>query len=97
MKRCIPLIFLALCGPMPTYAEGTLDRMIERFAEELLRELEPSLREMEPQMRSLAEDVLPKFQGLMDGIDGYEMPEIQPNGDIIIRRKTAPRADGIDI
>ncbi len=46
--------------------------------------------EMEPAMRKLAENVEPAMKELLrlvDDFNAYEMPEMLPNGDIIIRRK----------
>jgi len=45
-----------------------------------LEALEPALREMEPALRKLI--------ALMDDVTNFHAPEILPNGDIIIRRKT---------
>lgn len=78
-----------------------IDSILELFidrAEEAMRDmvegLEPELNEllqkMEPEMQRLMGRILPELQALSEmvgGIDNYEMPEVLPNGDIIIRRK----------
>lgn len=57
---------------------GLMDRM-EPALDDLSGELGTALRELEPALRRLAE--------LIDDIRLYEMPEILPNGDILIRRR----------
>lgn len=55
--------------------------------EGLLEELQPSLDDM----LELGEEIGPKFrelQSLMGQIDDYHAPEMLPNGDILIRRKS---------
>jgi hypothetical protein len=64
-------------------------RELERHAEELLG----------PEARAAVESLLPMIESLMqrlpmliDNLPQYELPEIMPNGDIIIRRKrTLPK------
>jgi len=83
----------------PAYAaeEGVEDGfdLFSRGAELILRNLmddiEPKLRELEPALREI-EPFLNDLQAMMPDLDLYHMPEIMPNGDIIIRRK-APKAD----
>lgn len=75
------------------------------FMEGIMREMEPAMRdiegmakEMQPALRSFVEEMGPAFADLMGQIDdlsNYHAPEIMPNGDIIIRRKT-PLEEEID-
>jgi len=68
------------------------------FWDGLRREMGPALDslrdradEMEPALRDFAERMGPALADLMDKIDdlsAYHPPEILPNGDIILRRKT---------
>lgn len=68
------------------------------FLEGILREMEPALRdlegmaeEMEPALRDFARKMGPAFAellGKIDDLSNYHAPEMLPNGDIIIRRKT---------
>ena len=63
-----------------------LEEWAER-TEDLMREL---MEDIGPEMESLMAEMLPRLRELteqMGGIINYEMPEILPNGDIIIRRK----------
>ena len=43
--------------------------------------------QIEESIRNSIEKILRAFQGLADSVPIYEMPEIQKNGDILIRRK----------
>lgn len=74
----------------------------------LMREMEPAMRELEgmaneigPAMRELGREMGPAIAELMSKIDdirNYDAPEILPNGDIIIRRRSeAPEFDGEEI
>jgi len=52
-------------------------------------------------MRGLLEEMEPAiddFSALLDNLDAYHAPEVLPNGDIIIRRKTPlePDNDTVD-
>jgi len=68
------------------------------FWDGLRREMGPALEslrdradEMEPALRDFAESMGPALADLMDKIDdlsAYHPPEVLPNGDIILRRKT---------
>ena len=59
--------------------------------EPALKELEGLAQEMEPAIRDFAEQMGPALRDLMAQVEdwsAYHPPEILPNGDIIIRRKT---------
>lgn len=68
------------------------------FLEGIMREMEPALDdlrefsdEVEPGLRRFVEEMGPALGELMNKIDDftvYHPPEMLPNGDIIIRRKT---------
>lgn len=61
--------------------------LLERGARLFMKGL---AEEMEPAMRDLAENIQPAMRELLrlvDDFNAYEMPEMLPNGDIIIRRK----------
>lgn len=72
------------------------------FWEGIRREMGPALdslhdraEEMEPALRDFVEEMGPALRELMDkagDLSAYEAPEILPNGDIILRRKT-PQED----
>jgi len=97
-------------------ATGGLSTMEEAFRlflkglndelDPLKEDLEGMIDEVEPTLREFAESLGPKLGDLADQIDdyrNYELPEVLPNGDIIIRRRQdapelAPLPDGqIDI
>jgi hypothetical protein len=50
-------------------------------------EIEPGLQEMADALAG-AEPMLRELMGMMGEVGNYHAPEIQPNGDILIRRKT---------
>lgn len=68
------------------------------FLEGILREMKPALRdlegmaeEMEPALREFAREMGPalaELLGRIDDLSNYHAPEMLPNGDIILRRKT---------
>ena len=75
---------IVLCAALvATSAEAQSDKMKEGLY--LFREGAKRLLE------GLQDEVQPALEGLqswLDNIDLYELPEVLPNGDIIIRRKT---------
>lgn len=61
-----------------------------------LDELEGMTREIEPALRDFAAEMGPALRDLMGQVEdwsAYHPPEILPNGDIIIRRKTPEEQD----
>lgn len=68
------------------------------FFEGIMREMEPALEEleglaeeMEPALRQFAQEMGPALRDLLGEVEDwsvYHPPEILPNGDIILRRKT---------
>lgn len=82
--------------------EGEGSSLIEQgarmFMEGLMQEMEPTMRElrgfaeeMGPQLREFADTMGPalaEILGQIEDLSHYHPPEMLPNGDIIIRRKT---------
>lgn len=74
-----------------------MDRGAKMFMEGILKEMEPAIDEFEglkeqmgPVLKNFASEMGPKLAELMEQVDDwsvYSAPEMQPNGDIIIRRK----------
>ena len=88
MKRYLayPLL-VALALAAPVRAEEAPDRFadgMEQLSEGTRLLLEGLMGELAPMVNDL--------RGMIDDLSLYEMPEVLPNGDIIIRRKRAPDA-----
>ncbi|EDM71730.1 hypothetical protein RAZWK3B_20296 [Roseobacter sp. AzwK-3b] len=98
----------------PDEGLSLMERGAQMFLEGILREMEPAMRDlrdlaedMGPELRRFVQEMGPAFGELMGKIDdlsAYHPPEMLPNGDIIMRRKTpdeiepAPPKEGeIDI
>lgn len=74
-----------------------MERGAQLFFEGLLEEMAPAMEEFEgfaddiaPALRGLADEMGPKLAEILAQVEdwsAYEVPEILPNGDIIIRRK----------
>ena len=76
MVRAAILLFLSLTPAFAQDEGGGRDLMAEAlrlFMKGLLEEVEPTLKD---------------FSALLENLDAYHPPEVLPNGDIIIRRKT---------
>ncbi|MEQ8898510.1 MAG: hypothetical protein RID23_15595 [Roseovarius sp.] len=81
----------------PGTERSLMEEGARMFLEGVLRGMEPALRdlegmaeELEPSLREFAREMGPAFADLLgkvDDLSNYEMPEMLPNGDIIIRRK----------
>lgn len=108
MRHLLALTLVAmLAGPaLPQDAEPEepprhfLDRYLENRMRELAEELQRELQEnIQPELERLMGEMMPRLQELMElvgGLQYYEMPEILPNGDILIRRKPdAPPFEGL--
>lgn len=71
------LIFLVLASPAAAQGEeqgrDLMGEALKLFMRGLMAEMEPAMEGME---------------GLLEDLSAYHPPEILPNGDIIIRRKT---------
>lgn len=85
-------------------APSLMERGFEMFLEGLLQEMEPALddlqgfaEDMGPAFREFGEAMGPMMRDLFEKVDDinlYELPDVLPNGDIIIRRK--PDAEPLD-
>jgi len=109
MLPALPVLAQDQTTPDSDGAPSLMERGAELFFEGLRREMEPTLEEaarlfaeIGPSMRSFLTEMGPALAEIADQVEDwsvYEMPEILPNGDIIIRRKEplpegeAPRAD----
>ena len=75
-----------------------MERGAQMFIEGIMREMEPAMRDLQdlaedmgPELRRFVEEMGPAFGELMgkiDDLNAYHPPEMLPNGDIILRRKT---------
>lgn len=75
-----------------------MERGAQLFFEGIMREMEPALDdlkgladEIEPKMREFAEQMGPALADLLaqiEDLNAYHPPEMLPNGDIIMRKKT---------
>lgn len=100
MKHIIALPLVTFLLATPLWAEdepSTMKRGAQLFFEGLKKEVAPALdgiaklmEEAGPALEDFITEMGPKFQGVLDDVEDwsvYEAPEIQPNGDILIRRK----------
>jgi len=110
MIFALPLVVMLGAGPaMAQDAPDEEGRSLMQegarlFWEGIRREMGPTLdslqdraEEMEPALRDFVEEMGPALRDLMDkagDLSAYEAPEILPNGDIILRRKT-PQEDEV--
>lgn len=103
MKHLVAISAIALASAMPARADDATGRsLMEEGArllmEGLLKEMEPALDELQgladeiqPKLREFWAEMGPALGDLMQEIEdwsAYHPPEVLPNGDIIIRRKT---------
>lgn len=75
-----------------------MEEGMKLFFKGLMSEMEPALEELEgfalevePALRNFLTEMGPALKGILDEVQDwsvYDPPEILPNGDIIIRRKT---------
>ena len=91
-------LIIALLAPLPALAQdgpkGDVDQglsLLEQGAQMLLRgmmaEMEPTLQDMAKALTE-AEPMLRDMLAMMGDLSQYHPPEMMPNGDIILRRKT---------
>jgi hypothetical protein len=81
-----------------TDAPSLMEQGAQMLLEGLLQQMAPALdefqgyaAEMAPALRQFVEEMGPAFATLMDEVEdwsSYHPPEILPNGDIILRKKT---------
>lgn len=100
MKRLLPLALLMLAAaPLRAEAPGDVGKgfnLLEEGGKLLLRGLADKIQ---PEFEAMMRDIGPAIESLgvyFDDLGAYRAPEIQPNGDIIIRRKVplVPLAPG---
>lgn len=114
MKHSILILSLALSplpalsqdtpAPAPEAAEdgpGLMERGLSLFFEGFSQEIEPTLDGMGKALTEM-KPAMDELMGMIDSITNYEMPELQDNGDIIIRRKPdappmAEPSEGVDL
>ena len=78
---------------------GLMEKGARLLFEGLMQEMQPALREMEglsesfePALRGFVQNMGPKLGEFLEQVDDfskYHAPEILPNGDILMRRKSA--------
>ncbi|NUH66014.1 hypothetical protein HTT03_12035 [Sulfitobacter sp. S0837] len=76
---------------------GLMERGAQMFMDGIMEEMGPVMEgfegfteAMRPALRDFAREMGPKLTELLDEVEdwsAYQAPEMQPNGDIIIRRK----------
>jgi len=104
MKRFIITTGALLLSTLPLQAQeedegfSLMERGAQLFFEGIRREMEPALDDlmaladdMEPVLRDFVSEMGPAFVELLSQIEdlsAYHPPEILPNGDIILRKKT---------
>lgn len=106
MKQILAPLFFAILATSPAYAEdpkSDIQQGLELFFEGLKDELAPALDEFQgmarqfgPSLQSFFEEMGPALAEMMTDVKDwsrYEMPEMLPNGDIIIRRKPGPEPE----
>lgn len=75
-----------------------MERGAQMFFEGIMREVEPAMKDLEglaeqmgPQLQRFVQEMGPAFAELMaqiEDLSAYHPPEMLPNGDIILRKKT---------
>jgi len=95
---------MCLAAPLAAQEEGEdngltlMERGAQMFFEGIMREMEPAMKDLEglaermgPEVKRFVDEMGPAFADLMEKIDdfsAYHPPELLPNGDIILRKKT---------
>ena len=74
------VIMLSLCLAAPAFAQDEQPGGRDLMGEALRLFMKGLMAELEPALDDLGD--------LLDNLDAYHPPEVLPNGDIIIRRKT---------
>jgi hypothetical protein len=110
MRLFIAPLFACLITGLPVAAQDVeegpslMEQGMELFLEGLRQEVEPRMGDLRalaqqfgPSMRSFLEEMGPAFGEMMDQVKDwtdYYPPEMLPNGDIILRRRTPVDPDG---
>lgn len=104
MKRIVTTsgaLLLAMALPLHAQEDdgfSLMERGAQLFFEGIQREMEPALNDlldlaedMEPALRAFVNEMGPalvELLGQIEDLSAYHPPEILPNGDIILRKKT---------
>ena len=101
MKRLVLILALALPAPALAQDEdgpSLMERGARLFFRGLMEEMDPAMESLRgfaeeagPAMQSFMEEMGPAMLDLFDKVkdfSAYHPPEILPNGDIILRKKT---------
>ena len=112
IRRSALAVVIALIS-VPATAQETgegrslMERGVELFFEGLRQELSPAMEDLRklaeqagPSMRSFLTEMGPAFAEMLDEVQdwtSYYPPEMLPNGDIILRRKTPPAPEPEDL
>ena len=80
MKQLALIAVMSLAAAPASAQEGDVEDGFDMLSEGVQLLLRGLMDEMEPALKEL--------QGALQGLDAYHAPEVLPNGDIIIRRKT---------
>jgi hypothetical protein len=99
-----PCLFAVFLCSAPLAAQedrgepSLMEQGMSLFLRGLMAEMEPALdelegftREMQPALRNFLSEMGPALRGLLTEVEDwslYHAPEMLPNGDIIIRRRT---------
>jgi len=99
LSICLPLCLVAplhaqeTVPPPETAPQGGMSEGLDLLGQGaqllfrgLMSEMEPALKDMGKSLSEL-EPLLRDLAGKIDSVAEYHMPEVMPNGDIIIRRK----------
>lgn len=95
---CLVAAPLRADPPKPEADPSLMERGAQLFMEGLLQQMEPTVdelrdmaKEMGPGLRQFTREMGPALAdilGKVEDLSAYQPPEMLPNGDIIIRRKT---------
>jgi len=106
MKQIAAFTLAACLALSPAIAEnddkaemGEGLNLMEEGAKILLRGLMTEMKPAMKDLRGFAEEMAPalaELQGLIGDFTHYHAPEVMPNGDIIIRRKTPLEVDPLE-
>ncbi|PIE13894.1 MAG: hypothetical protein CSA70_04060 [Rhodobacterales bacterium] len=98
-------VLLAPMSPVKAEEEGLslMEEGARLFFKGIVQEMEPAIDDLrgfvegvEPALKQFVEQMGPAFADLMgkiDDLNAYHPPELLPNGDIILRRKTPQEMD----
>lgn len=102
MKQIYTLVAASIVAAAPAFSQESGTTLMERgarlFLEGIMREVEPAMKDLkglgeslQPAMRDFMLEMGPALGEILEKIEdfsSYHPPEILPNGDIIMRKKT---------